>query len=408
MRILYVHQYFATRSGATGTRSYEFAKYLVGQGHHVTMITGDAQLPDLPASEDVRVVDIDGIEVVAIPNRYSNYMTKAARIRSFLQFMMRSIREARKRSHFDVVFATSTPLTVGITGMLAKRRNKIPFVFEVRDLWPEAPVQMGVITSKPMIQALKTAERVIYRAADHIVALSPGMVDGVLAEGVPAHKVSMIPNCSDLDLFRPDIGRDEQLVESLGLTGKFIAIHAGSMGEANGLMYVVEAAKVAKERGLDDLAFVLSGDGKTRPVLEAKCREYGLTNVVFTGSIKKQDMPKYVALADVTMTLFLPKPILGTNSPNKFFDAISAGKPVVVNTRGWVKDIVLQEQIGRAVAPERPDELVDALEELRAIPDELRAMGVRARALAEREYNRLQLAAQVEAIFEQVSTHRSS
>ncbi|MGE5704409.1 MAG: glycosyltransferase family 4 protein, partial [Clostridia bacterium] len=204
MNILYVHQYFTTREGSLGTRSYEFSKYLLRQGHQVTMLTGDSSLQGvLPVKRGwlhKRYV-IDGIQVIAVNNHYSNYMGFFRRIVAFIGFVLFACFYGLFMKRPDIVLATSTPLTVAIPALVMKKLRSIPFVFEVRDLWPEAPIQIGAIRSPLAIALLQALERKTYREASQLVALSPGMAQGIFATGIAEDKVTLIPNCSDLELF---------------------------------------------------------------------------------------------------------------------------------------------------------------------------------------------------------------
>lgn len=400
MHILYIHQYFSTRAGSTGTRSYEFAKFFVSKGHKVTIITGNSQLNEENTNGGrISRFKLDGINVICINNTYNNYMGKVKRIFSFLFFMFYAILESLKVEKYDIIFATSTPLTIGIPGVLLKKIKKKPFIFEVRDLWPEAPIQMEVIKSKIIIKLLKKLEKYIYNNADHIVALSPGMQDGIISSGINKTKITMIPNSCDLDLFYPREGNNSIIIEKYNLFGKFIAIHAGSMGEANGLDYVIKAAKILKDRNVNDILIILTGDGKTKPKLVRMCEENKLDNILFTGSINKSEVAELLGVSNVALTIFKDLPILATNSPNKFFDAISSGKPVIVNTNGWLKDIVNKEGNGIYVDAGEPEELADAIIELKKSPNSLKEMEISSRKLAEQQFDRIKLASQLLNIF---------
>jgi len=404
MKVLYIHQYFTTRDGAQGTRSYEFAKHLVKEGHEVTMLTGDSALQSLEPTEEgifTRRYLIDGIHVIAVHNSYSNYMSFFRRVLSFFSFVLLSTIICLTLKKQDIVLATSTPLTVVIPALLMKKLKRVPFVFEVRDLWPEAPIQIGAIRSPLLISLLRYLEKKAYKEAEHVVALSPGMADGVRQTGIDPDKVSMIPNCSDLDMFSPD-KVDPSMVEDFtnrhGLAGKLVITHAGSMGIANGLEYVVEAARLLAEQQETTIVFVLAGDGKTKPELEAFCRMHALSNVMFIGSIPRKEMPVLLAASHLTITSFKDFPILTTNSPNKFFDSLAAGKPIIVNSAGWTKEIVEKHGAGFFVDPKKPDELASLLIQVKNGSYDLTAMGVHARVLAQDTYERIKLATQMEAI----------
>lgn len=403
MKVLYIHQYFSIRSGTTGTRSYEFSKYLVKQGHNVTMLTSNAFMKSLTPNKTHVLYDeykIDGINVIAIKNDYSNYMSYFKRIISFLKFMILAIYVSLKLEKHDIVYATSTPLTVALPALIIKKIKKIPFVFEVRDLWPEAPIQIGAIKSPFLIKMLKFFEKKTYKEASNIVALSPGMQEGVISTGINPNKVRMIPNCSDIDLFGKEINEQDKqlLINKYQLHGKFVVIHGGSMGVANGLDYIVKAAIELKKLGDLDVVFILTGDGKTKPYLEQMCKENNLDNVIFTGAVPRQEMPNLLAISDITITSFKNIPILATNSPNKFFDSLAASKPVIVNSNGWTRGIVEEYNIGYYVDPDHPIQLAQLLLEIKEKRDVLKEMGKRARKLAEEKFERIKLAKQVEQV----------
>jgi glycosyltransferase involved in cell wall biosynthesis len=403
MRILYIHQYFASRQGTTGTRSYEFARYLVGRGHQVTMITSGLANEQFPVCRNEPCCEhqIDGIRVVSVAGGYNDPNLGTAlngwrRMVKFYEFSQAAGQAGRTLDEPDVVFATHTPLTAGLAGMALGRYFRVPFVFEVRDLWPEALVNVGALNNPLAIWWLRRMARRIYRAADHIVALSPGMKEGIVRAGVAAEKVTVIPNACDLDLFRPDLDGSAAR-QRLGLGGRFAAIYFGAMGMANGLEYVIEAARLLAQRGNDRIVLVLQGAGGRREELENLARRYGLTNVVFGPLVSHEEVARVVAGCDVCLTIFRAAQEQ-TWSPNKMFDSLAAGKPVLLNVSGWLAETIEQNGCGRYVAPDRPQALADALEELARDPARCRRMGENARALAERQFDRRRLAAQLEAV----------
>ena len=399
MRILYIHQYFTTRAGSGGTRSYEFARRWVRAGHKVTIISATNEGAGLStAGEKVSRQNIEGIDVLLVNCPYSNYMSFRRRLVAFFAFMIWATWVGiRYVGQVDVVFATSTPLTVGIPGYLLSLWKRAPFVFEIRDLWPEAPIQIGALCSPPLIALARGLERFLYHVARHIVTLSPGMYDALVRMGVPKSKLSMIPNCADLDLFQPR-AKDPQLLAKYQLEGKFVLTYAGAMGMANGLTVLIEVAKLLQERGEGSIHFLLVGDGKERPRLERLAAEYQLANITFLPRMSKLELADLLSLSDVCLTIFAPLPVLETNSPNKFFDALALGRPVLINFGGWIKEVLERHNVGVAVPSNDPKELAAKVIELRSRPDLLAEMGRNARALAEREYDRDKLAQQLEEV----------
>src|SRR5690554_29680 len=380
MRILYIHQYFKTPKEPGGTRSYWVAQELLKNGHQVTMITADPK-----ASQKRREVIIDGIKVIYLQEAYSQDMSVSTRLKSFLGFVWKSINEARKHKNIDLVIATSTPLTVGVTALYMKWFKKVPYIFEVRDLWPEVPIQMGAFKSPLIVKLTRWFEKTIYKNAEHVIALSPGMQDGVI-KYIPKGKTTMIPNMAKMDEFWP---REKNMVlaQKLGLKpDSFKIIHFGSLGIANGVETIIESAKLLRDD--DTIEFLFVGGGSTEKALIKECQKYQLNNVKFLGRFPMKDISEIVNISDVSIVSFKDLPILYTNSPNKLFDSLSAGKPIIVNSAGWTKDMVEEYNCGYYVNPNQPKELVDKILFLKDHPEAAEEMGKNSRKLAETVYDK--------------------
>lgn len=398
MNILYIHQYFKTPSEPGGTRSYWFSKELVSRGHHVTMITSTNKYQPNPGR-----LNIDGIDVIYVKNEYSNYFSPIKKVKSFLNFMRLSIKAAMKENDIDLVYATSTPLTVGGIALWLKWRKKWKYIFEVRDLWPEFPIQIGAIKNPILIWLLRKFEKRIYDNSEFVVALSPGMEAGVLKVGTPQDKVCVIPNMSKPDEFYPH-EPSQEIIEQFGLDlGKFNVIHFGSMGVANGLDYIIDAALLAFEQKQTDLNFIFLGDGATLPRLQKRVLDMGLDNVQFLGNHKMAIVSEIVNCCDASITSFLDIPILYTNSPNKLFDSLSAGKPIIVNSAGWTKDLVEKENCGCYVNPKKPQNLVDKLIEIKDNKTLLAAWGQNARRLSIEVFDKAKLSKQMADLVERIA-----
>ena len=395
MNIIYIHQYFATLSSSTSIRSFIFAKKLVEKNCHVTVITSDAfmkqEIPIL-TEKGVRHYDIDGIKVLAIKSNYSNSLGKFRRIIEFLKFMIRAYFIGAKLKNNDMIFATSTPLTIGIPAMALSKKLKIPFVFEVRDLWPEAPVQLGYIKNRLVKTSLFWLEKTIYEKAAHIICLSTGMAAGVAKLNIPSEKISVIPNLSDLELFSDKNIQYElrkKRIQDYGLKEKFLLTHIGAMGEANGLDYIINAAKILQTLDKNDtIRIMIVGDGKVKNRLVEQVENDQLTNILFVDMIKKEEVPTYLSMANVTITSFLPKPILATNSPNKFFDSMAAGIPIIVNSSGWTKEVVERYGIGYYVDPYHPYQLAELLLDLSTQKEKLAMMKEKIKIIAHENYDK--------------------
>ena len=276
-------------------------------------------------------------------------------------------------------------------GWILARRYGVPFVFEVRDLWPEAPIQLGVLRSRFLQRIARRLERFLYRRADAIIPLSPGMERGVIEAGADPDKVVTIPNASDTDLFDPAL-RDRALLDRFGVGDRFVAVHAGMMGEANGLDYVLDAARVLHERGDTSIAILVIGEGGTRERLIARAAELGLDNIHFPGSVVKSELGAIVSSCDTSIVSFADYPVLATNSPNKLFDGLAAGLPCVVNSDGWTRPLVEDHDAGCYVSVRDSSELADALQRLQRDEALRERQGRNARRLAEQVFARDRLA----------------
>ncbi|MCG8883436.1 glycosyltransferase family 4 protein [Tenacibaculum finnmarkense] len=386
MNILYIHQYFKTPKEPGGTRSYWIAKELLKKGHSVTMLTTSSQI-----EEKVQKQNIDGIDVIYLKVPYNQKMSILTRLKSFITFMIKSTYIALKVKNIDLVIATSTPLTIGFPALVLKFFKKIPYLFEVRDLWPEVPIQMGGLNNKFLQKLAIGFEKLIYKKALHIIALSPGMEKGVL-KFVSQKKVSMIPNMAKIDAFFPR-AKNFKLLESLNLKKEsFKVIHFGALGLANGAHTIINTAKLLKDN--NEIEFIFIGGGATEADLIKECDANNLTNVKFLGRFAMSETAEIVNFCDVSIVSFLDLPILYTNSPNKLFDSLSAGKPILVNSSGWTKNLVEKYNCGFYANPKHPQELADKIIFLKNNTKEREVMSENSRKLAETKYDKSILCAQ--------------
>ncbi len=403
MHIAYIHQHFQTPQDKGGTRSYEMALRLIAAGHKVSMISGTME--DVGERIGIRgdsmKVDVDGIDVHYINAPYANRMSFWERVAVFRQFAKRAQRVVESLKP-DLIFATSTPLTVGDPARKAARTLGVPFVFEVRDLWPELPIAMGIIRNPGLKWYLRRMERRIYRAASHCIALSPGMKEGIAETGYPESRISIIPNAADLELFKPERTLPES--EWLGDTTCCRFVFSGAHGEANGLDALIDAAVELRRRGEAGIQFVCVGFGKLKPRLIERSRREGVDDVIlWHDPVPKQQLAKMLPTFDVGLMLLknIPAFYRGT-SPNKFFDYIASGLPVLNNYPGWLAGMIEQEQFGKVTPPNDATSFADACVWFRDHPDEREAMRGRARAYAEREHSRDRRAGQFVETLERV------
>lgn len=331
---------------------------------------------------------VDGIEVLEFDLSYSNHHGFLRRTLTFISFSLRSTFVALFEPA-DIVFATSTPLTAGIPGIAARWLRGRPFVFEVRDLWPELPRAMGVITNRLILGLMEVLEWLSYKSADRLIALSPGILDGIARHRVNRDRIAFISNGCDIDLFSQPAARWRPA--QVGATD-LMAVFSGTHGPANGLDAVLDAAAELRKRKRSDIKIVLVGEGKQKPELQKRAAAKNLDNVIFLNSIDKRSLASLLADADLGLQILADVPAFyyGT-SPNKFFDYLASGIPVLTNYPGWVAEMIVRERIGYAVPPRDPGAFADALEQAAEERSSLPSLGMRARALADREFSRQKL-----------------
>lgn len=393
MKVLYFHQHFNSPQGIVGIRSYQMSQALLRQGHTVTLVCGSYEGGvtglTMPFHNGRRRGIVQGVDVVELDLAYSNSDALLKRGLTFLKFAVRSVALALTE-RYDLVFATTTPLTAGIPGIFARWLRGKPFVFEVRDLWPELPKAMGVIRNPLALWAMSALEWASYHSAHRLIGLSPGIVDGIARRGIAPGRVALVPNGCDLDIFgspaqpwRPDQVHANDLM----------AVFAGTHGLANGLDAVLNAAAELKRRQRSDIKLLLIGQGKLKAGLQARAAREGLTNIIFHEAVNKDRLAGLMAAADLGIQSLANVPAFyyGT-SPNKFFDYIAAGLPVLNNYPGWLAELITQHRCGFAVPPDNPTAFADALEQAASDRIALKAMGQRAQALAQSEFDRNLLA----------------
>lgn len=344
MKILYLNQHFRTPERGGSARGYELGRRWTRDGHDVIVVAGRPSSP----GTGVAIEDCDGLQVHYLPVSYDQTMGKARRVLSFLDFVVRSARYVRTLDNPDVVLATSAPLTIAIPGIAASRKFKVPMVFEVRDLWPEVPIAMGAIPTLPLQWLARQLERVAYDRASHIVALSPGMRDGVVAAGQPSSKVSVIPNASDTaELKASMLELGDLRSENEWIGGGPLLVYTGTFGPANDVGWIVRlAAELSKS--LPEARYILVGEGSEFDAVAAEATSLGLDDQTLQlwGQMSKPEVMGVLAAADLSFSVFAPLDELRNNSPNKAFDSFAVGTPVAINNGGWLEQVILDSGAG--------------------------------------------------------------
>lgn len=382
MKITYIHQYFKTPGMTGGTRSYEFARRLVERGHEVHMITGD------PGGDRARISTESGIVVHWLPVPYDSAMSYRRRLWAFARFVGRAAAVAGRLRH-DLVFATSTPLTVAIPGAYAARRRGVPMVLEVRDVWPEVPIAVGALRSPATRWVAGRLEAWAYRRSAHVIALSPGMADSIRRR-FPEVGVTVVPNCSDRAMFADADRAGAALREATPwLQGRPLVLYAGALGLANGVDYLVRMAARLAETD-PDVRIGILGDGAKRDEIHDLAARLGVLNrnLFLFGPVAKAEVVAFFGACDLAVSVFVNLPELSNNSPNKAFDAFAAGRPVAVNNGGWLGDLIAATGAGLVLPADDPAGAAATVAAFLRDPEARRAARAAAGTLARDRFDR--------------------
>lgn len=353
MKILYFYQYFSTSQGAWGTRVYEFTKEWVKQGHEVTVISSVYSKSDLKAKGLVSEQTVEGVKVKVINVLIDNRQAAIKRIWTFLQYAVISSWFAITLKA-DVVIASSGPITVGIPGLIAKVFRGRKLVFEARDLWPEGAVKMGVITNQALIRLAHWFEGVCYKNSAAVIGLSPGIQQDI-QKRFPKAMVHSVTNAANIDLFATP-QRYSGFVPP-----KSYALYFGNIGSVNHSGYLLDAAKILLDRKRVDIYMLLIGEGQLKDELKQRAFREQLNNVVFLDLMPKSSLVGYIQHALVSVIPLKPIPVFDTSSPNKLFESMAAGVPVIQTTQGWIKEFLETYKTGFTVNGHDPQQLADVL-----------------------------------------------
>jgi glycosyltransferase involved in cell wall biosynthesis len=390
MRILFLHHSFPPSKEDGSGRAYDFAKQLVDDGHHVDIVAGQYSYltgESVVSKRGWVVVDDHpaGFTVYRAWAARGYHGSYARRILGFVTYMLSSFWAAMRAPRPDLLVAASPPITVAMIGGLVARLRGIPFVFEIRDLWSQVAAELGIIKSRTLMAIVRAWERSLLRQARAVIVNSPGFLPHLERDGVPREKIHLVPNGVDTELFAPTPDRDA-LRKRLDLEGFFVVAYAGSLGYANDVATVLDAAEHLAD--LPDVRILLVGDGNRRRQAEATALERGLTNVIFTGAVPKQRVPQYLNAADVCFCTLLDTPLFRTVYPNKVFDAMACARPVVLLVDGVIRTCVEDADAGIFVKPGNAAGFADAVRLLRANPAACEAMGSRGRAAVLADFDR--------------------
>lgn len=402
MHILLIHQAFAALYEAGGTRHHELARYLVERGHQVTIIaspisylTGKSRQS---RSKWVEKQEPDsGITIYRTYTYSALHKSFLHRIFSFLSFMVSSFLVGIGIKRVDLVWGTSPPIFQGVTAWLIAWLKRVPFLFEVRDLWPAFAIAVGVLRSPLLVRASLWLERFLYRRADRVMVNSPGFIEHVTRRG--ARWVELVPNGAEPEMFNP---QDEGTTfrQQHNLDGKFVILYAGAHGMSNDLEIVLQAA--ARLQNDPEIQFLLVGDGKDKANLQAQAASLQLNNVCFLPPVAKDQMGKVIAAANAGLAILKPLELYKTTYPNKVFDYMAAGRPVVLAIDGVIREVVERAGAGLAIPPGDPQAMAEAIRELASHPQEARAMGLAGRVYVQKHFSRRDLAEKLALLLDEM------
>jgi glycosyltransferase involved in cell wall biosynthesis len=413
MRLLYLTQVFETGEDPGSERHFFTCRHFARRGHEVVAITsnvdykrGTVKHPNMGWNV---TREVDGVRIHYVYSYAGFRGSFARRVWYYLTYWAAALLAGLRCERPSVIYAVSTPLTVGLLGLIISKIRGVPFVFEVTDVWPDAALAVGVVKEGVMITAARWAEALCYKTASAIVALTDGIRNTIISKSVPPDKVHLVTNGVDLSLFPavPAGGSRLSLRTDLGCADRFVCMYLGAHGAYNALHTVIEAAEALRSER--DYVFVLIGDGDEKARLQATAAERGVANVVFLPPIARREAAAYLAAADLFLLPNLRGPFYRMNLPNKLFDYLASAHPVVVAGEGESAELVARANAGRSVAPEDGEALAGAIRAVRALPDAERdAMGQAGRAYVLSHFDRERLSDDIATIIERTGASRGA
>jgi glycosyltransferase involved in cell wall biosynthesis len=390
VKVLIFHQYFGTSEDAgAGVRTHEIGRRMVRRGDSVTIITGNsiyfsgkkAAGSKFPWSRE----KVDGINVTRVHIPFGGSHSILPRIIGFLWFIPVGLLAGLFAEAPEVVVATSTPLTIGIPGYLLSRLRSVPFVLELRDLWPDCVVAWDLIRNKFMLGAGYWLESFLYRKAQKLLAVTDGIREELIRKGIDPARISVITNASDIELFNPSGPRADLLALAQVPPDAFVCIHSGSMGFANWVELLLDSAEALRDS--PSIHFVILGAGpqKERLVAEAARRE--LHTVHFIDAVSRLEVPQFLRSVHLGIAAFRPSPLTYIFLPNKFFDYLACGLPVMVNFDGEARAHLEKNNAGICVKPDNIAGCAQAIKDLAASPERWHTMSANARRLSETRFS---------------------
>lgn len=401
MKILLITEYFPPEIGAGSNRAYEHSYQWVKNGHEVTVITGFPDYPDGIIPQKYKgykflIEDIEGIRVIRTYTFPAPNKGFFRRILSFLSFMISSVVQGTVASKKqEILIATSPPFLVGVSGYVISKLKNIPFVFEVRDLWPESAIQLGELKNKFVIKFLKKIELYLYNSAKLIVPVAESTVNVLLKKGIKANKISVIKNGVNLETIR------RPLSNKFENTDKFVVAYIGTIGLSHALHKVVASAALLKNE--DSILFQIIGEGAEKENLKNLVETLGLNNVKLINKIEREQLSEYYSKADILLVTLRKLDIFTKVIPSKIFEIMAFEKPILISVDGEARHTVEKARAGLFVQPENPEDLRDKILYLKNHPDLLKEFGENGRIFVEENFNRSELAQKYELLLRSIT-----
>jgi len=407
--LILVHQAFAAKDDPGGTRHFELGKRLVAGGTQFTVIASDlGYLTGKRVTSQRRLMTEsydDGVRILRAYTYSSLHTNYPARVVSFLSFMMTSVLVGIRAGKPDVVMGTTPPIFQGVSAWVLAAAKRCPFLLEIRDLWPEFAIDIGLLRNPVLIRIARWLESFLYARADYLLVNSPAYRDYLISRGIEAGKISLIPNGVDPAMFDPG-SHAQDVRRRFGVQSKFAVTYAGAIGMANDLDVLVKAASLIVSR--TDIQILVVGDGKERKRLEEEVTRLGLTNVTFTGAVPKSQMPEVLAASDACVAILRNIRMFTTTYPNKVFDYMAAGRPTILAIDGVIREVVESAGGGLFVQPGSSELLANAITYLADHPQEAAAMGQNARTYVVEHFNRDDHASQLMGLVTRIVSERTS
>ena len=368
MHVTFFSHYFPPEGNAPAMRTHNNCKRWVEQGHRVTVITGVPSVPTGVVYEGYKNKlfqreNIDGIEVIRVWTYLAANKGTMLRIVNFISYLISTVLVSLFLKRPDIIIATSPQFFCGWAGLIAGKLLRRPFILEIRDIWPDSIIAVGAMKNQSIIRLLEIMENRLYSWSESIVTVGEGYQKELIGKGVESKKISIIPNGLDHEQFSPR-EPDQSMIEKYNLQSKFVCSYVGTIGMACGLDVVIRAGEILREKGNENIVFLLVGEGAFRNNLQSEAERLELKNVIYTGRLDKQLIPNILSISDVCLVHLKRKALFRTVMPTKIFEAAGMEKPIILGVEGYAAKLVQEADAGILIEPENENQLVSAVEKL--------------------------------------------